>query len=208
MIGIFGGTFDPIHYGHLRPALDVQQALDLEQVRFIPLAVAVHRQQPTADPGQRLAMARAALHGHPGFMLDPREIHRGERSYTLDTLTELRADLPGQTLCLCVGGDAFIEFLNWHRPLSILDLAHLVVTQRPGAALPGDIGLGQLIAERRCEHPRALHDTPAGRILFQPVTQRDISSTAIRALLAAGKSPRYLLPDSVLDIIQRQALYR
>ncbi len=208
MIGIFGGTFDPIHFGHLRPALDLQLRLGLEQVRFIPLAVAVHREQPAASAELRLAMVRAAIQGQPGFMVDPREIRRGDRSYTLDTLRELSIELPGQTLCLCVGADAFNDFLDWHSPLDILDLAHLVVTQRPGAARPADAGLRRLVAERRCDHPRALRSRPAGCIFFQPVAQLDISSTAIRALLKAGNSPRYLLPDSVLDIIEEQALYR
>ena len=105
MIGIFGGTFDPIHYGHLRPALEVLQALGLEQVRFIPLAVAVHRVQPAATAAQRLSMVRAALGGEPRFVLDDREIRRAGRSYTLDTLRELSREQPGSRWCLFVGGE-------------------------------------------------------------------------------------------------------
>lgn len=208
MIGVFGGTFDPVHFGHLRPALDVQQALGLDQVRFIPLAVAVHRGQPTANPSQRLAMLEAATAEQPEFLVDPREILRGDRSYTLDTLKELRAELPEETLCLCIGSDAFNDFLNWHKPLEILRLSHLVVTQRPGTLLPRDEQLRDLVAQCRCERAEELRQDRAGRIIFQPVTQLDISSTAIRSLLAEGKSPRYLLPAPVLRIITSQALYR
>ena len=208
MIGIFGGTFDPIHYGHLRPALDVQQALGLEQVRFIPLSVAVHRDQPAATVGQRLAMARAALAGQPGFVVDEREIRRSGRSYTLDTLAELKAELPEETLCLFVGDDAFNGFLTWHRPLAVLELAHLVVMQRPATPPPADADLKNLLAERLATDPRALRETPAGHIYRQPVTQLDISATRIRALLAAGQSPRFLLPDAVIELIAEENPYR
>jgi nicotinate-nucleotide adenylyltransferase len=208
MIGIFGGTFDPIHYGHLRPALEVQQALGLEQVRFIPLAVAVHRDQPAAGNDLRLAMVQAALAGQPGFVLDDREIRRAGRSYSVDTLGELRLEHPHTPLCLFVGGDAFNEFLTWHRPLAILDLAHLVVMQRPGSGGPGDRELARLSTERRCTDPAELRTAPPGRIFFQPVTQLEISATAIRAQLTGGSSPRFLLPDPVLDIIERERLYR
>jgi nicotinate-nucleotide adenylyltransferase len=208
MIGIFGGTFDPIHYGHLRPALDVQQALELQQVRFIPLAVAVHRDQPAATAELRLAMVRAAVAGQPGFVVDQREIRRSGHSYTLDTLSELKEELPDQNLCLFVGDDAFNEFLTWHRPSEILELAHLVVMQRPATADPEDAALRQLLSQRMARDPGELRKTPAGRIFRQPVTQLDISATRIRGLLRQGESPRFLVPDPVLDIIQEQGLYR
>jgi nicotinate-nucleotide adenylyltransferase len=207
MIGIFGGTFDPIHFGHLRPALDVQQALGLKQVRFIPLAVAVHRDQPAAAARQRLAMVRAAVAGQPGFVVDDREIRRDGRSYTLDTLADLKRELPGTTLCLFVGDDAFNDFLSWHRPQEVLELAHLVVLQRPAAAQPRDPALRRLLASRLVSDSGQLHQRPAGLIFRQVVTQLDISATRIRNLLARNESPRFLLPDSVLDIIEEQGLY-
>jgi len=208
MIGIFGGTFDPIHYGHLRPALDVQQALGLQQVRFIPLAVAVHRGQPAGSAEQRLAMVRAAIAGQPGFVADDREIRRGGHSYTLDTLAEIKRERPDDTLCLFVGDDAFNDFLTWHRPLAILDLAHLVVMSRPGSRRSADENLTRLAAERRCQHPDTLKSRQAGLICFQPVTPLDISATAIRALAGEGRDTRFLLPDAVLEIIRRDQLYR
>ncbi len=208
MIGVFGGTFDPIHYGHLRPALELRQALGLEQVRFIPLAVAVHREQPAAGAELRLAMVRAALASQPGFVLDDREIRRAGRSYSIDTLSELRREFPDTPLCLFVGADAFNEFHTWHRPLDILELAHLVVMQRPGSGGPEDRELVRLSAARRCRDAAELRSASPGRIFFQLVTQLDISATAIRSQLAGGSSPRFLLPDPVLDIIEQEQLYR
>jgi nicotinate-nucleotide adenylyltransferase len=208
LIGVLGGTFDPIHYGHLRPALEVQEALGLAEVRFIPLGVAVHRGQPAASAALRLEMVRAALAGQPGLSADDRELRRGSRSYTLDTLTELRRERPKAHLCLLVGGDAFNDFLTWHRPLEILGLAHLALMQRPGAPGPSDPGLTALLAERLCREPRELLEQPAGRICPQPVTQLDISSSTIRARIAGGADPRFLLPDPVLAIIRREGLYR
>jgi len=208
MIGIFGGTFDPIHYGHLRPALDVQQALGLSEVRFIPLAVAVHRGQPAGSAEQRLAMVRAAIDGQPGFVADDREIRRGGRSYTLDTLTEIHAEHPGAPLCLFVGGDAFSDFLTWHQPQDILRLAHLIVMTRPGSQTNHTGELARLAQERGCQDPAQLGASEAGRILFQPVTQLDISGTRIRQLVGAGKDVRFLLPDAVHDMIRRDKLYR
>jgi len=207
MLGILGGTFDPIHHGHLRSALEVRQALGLEAVRFIPLAVAVHRSPPVANARQRLAMVRAALAGQPGFVVDDREIRRAGPSYTLDTLADLRRDLPDAGLCLLIGGDAFQGFLTWHRPLEILELAHLVVMQRPGAAPTADPILAHLLAERQRHNPRALSATQAGGIFLQPVTQLDISASAIRTRLAAGNDVRFLLPDAVLEIIRSEGLY-
>jgi nicotinate-nucleotide adenylyltransferase len=208
MIGVFGGTFDPIHFGHLRAALDCLQALALDQVRFIPLRVAVHRPPPLASTEQRLAMLEAALADAPGFVLDRRELHRDAPSYTLHTLRSLRDEFgPERPLCLLIGADAYAGFLDWHRPLEILELAHLVVMRRPGHDPVAGPALRQLYLERVCEEPRCLATRAGGRILFQTLTQLDISSTRIRELIAQERSPRYLLPDAVLDYIERERLY-
>lgn len=208
MIGILGGTFDPIHHGHLRPALDVLQALGLDEVRLVPLRLAVHRAQPVATAGQRLAMVRAAVAGEPGLAVDSREIDRAGCSYSYDTLASIRAEVgPDRALCFLTGADAFRAFLTWHRPLDILELAHLVVMERPGAGEIADPGLRRLVGERRAHRREELAAVPAGRILCQPVTALDISATVIRGLLAQGLSPRYLLPDAVLALIRREGLY-
>ena len=207
MTGIFGGTFDPIHFGHLRTALDVMQGVGLDELRFIPLYWPVHRAAPVATARQRLRMVKAALTGQTGFRVDERELQRQGESYTVDTLVSLRAELGDSAICLLVGGDAFCQFLSWHRPREILDLAHLIVMQRPGHGALTDSALLELLAERQTSDKQLLRTRPAGHIHFQPVTQLEISATQIRDLIALGQSPRYLLPDAVLHIIQDQNLY-
>jgi len=208
MIGVFGGTFDPIHFGHLRPALDVVQSLGLAELRLLPLKVAVHRPQPLASAALRLQMTRLAVNGQPGFVVDDRELTRDGPSYTVDTLASLREEVGADSpLCLLIGGDAFAGFLDWHRPRAILGLAHLVVMQRPGAPTVRDQALRDEIGRRRVDDPGPLRQAPAGRIYFQTVTQLDISSTRIRRMFAAGQSPRFLLPDAVLELLDREQCY-
>jgi len=209
MIGVFGGTFDPIHFGHLRPALDILQDLSLQEIRFVPLRVAVHRTQPEATAAQRLAMLRRAVAGQPGFVVDERELARGGGSYSYDTLASLRDELgPGLPICLLTGLDAFRDFLSWYRPEGILELAHLVVMRRPGVAAPLDGPLMRWLEPRLAAGREDLARVPSGRVLLREVTQLDISASAVRALIARGHSPRYLLPDQVLALIERQGLYR
>lgn len=209
MIGLLGGTFDPIHFGHLRPALDCLQALALREVRLIPLNVAVHRPQPVAPAGLRLAMLQAAIAGQPGLVADPRELERPGGSFSHDTLVSLRADLGDvEPLCLLLGSDAFAGFLDWYRPLEILELAHLVVMRRPFSVDRFESPLEDLLRQRGCGDPSALRDSPGGRILFQDVTQMDVSSTRIRQLFQRRLSPRYLLPDPVLALCEGQGVYR
>lgn len=208
MLGILGGTFDPIHFGHLRTALDVQQALMLDELRFIPLRDPPHREQPLSTPAQRLAMLQAAIADQPGFCVDERELKREGKSYTVETLRSLRAELGDTPLCLILGSDAFRGFPGWHQPREILQLTHLVVMRRPGEAEPHAASLQAFIQGRKANSPATLHETPAGRILFQTVTQLDISATGIRTLIRQGRSPRYLVPDATLQIIEREGLYR
>ncbi len=209
MIGLLGGTFDPVHYGHLRSALDVFELLMLDELRLIPLNQAVHRAQPQAPAAARLAMVQAAVADQPGLIVDDREIERDGPSRTYDTLVSLRAELGLRVpLCLLIGADAFSGFLDWHRPLDILDLTHLVVMQRPEAALPRDINLRTQLQERRTDQLADLRAAPGGRIWVQSVTQLAISATAIRHQIATGRSARFLLPDAVLEMIHAQQLYR
>ena len=203
MIGIFGGTFDPVHIGHLRTALDVYEALALDELRFIPLGQAVHREQPLTSAEKRLALLHAAIEDQPGFTVDERELRRDSPSYTLHTLESLRADLGAETpLCLLLGRDAFNAFHTWHQPVTILQLAHLVVMDRPGHDLPGQGLLEELMQGRVTTDIAELNGEPGGRILFQPVTRLDISSSDIRTRLAAGRSIRWLVPESVRVILQ------
>lgn len=209
MIGVLGGTFDPVHFGHLRAALECLEALGLHEVRFIPLKTAVHRPPPLASAAQRLEMLELALAGERRFILDRRELERAGPSYTWETLVSLRAEIGGSCpLCLLIGSDAYAGFLDWHRPLEILGLAHLVVMRRPGQTESFDPRLERLAQERGCTDPARLAGSPAGLILFQSITPLGISATQIRALIARGLSPRYLLPDPVLGYIERAGIYR
>jgi nicotinate-nucleotide adenylyltransferase len=208
MIGILGGTFDPIHFGHLRTALDVMQGIGLAQVCFIPLHRAVHRDQPETPAELRLRMVQAAIDDQPGFVADDRELRRAGDSYTVETLESLRQDYAKEPLCLLMGMDAFNGFADWHRPGDILQLAHLVVMHRPGASEPAEPRVQALTQVHSCESVDELQRQQAGLIHLQPVTQLEISATAIRAAIAAGESPRYLLPDRVLALIEENSLYR
>lgn len=208
-IGILGGTFDPIHYGHLRPALELLETLELAEVRFIPCRIPAHRGTPQVTAEQRLMLVQAAIAGQPGFIADDRELRREGTSYMVDTLATLRDEFGQETpLCLIIGADAFRELSTWSRWQDLVKVAHIVVMQRPGApqALPAT--LAEWAAPRIAPDAATLRERPAGRILFQPVTQLDISATQIRALLARGQSPRYLLPEAVLACIHDWALYR
>lgn len=208
MIGIFGGTFDPVHFGHLRPALEVQQALGLNEVRFIPAGQPPHRETPYASTPQRLSMLRAAIEDQPGFVVDERELRREGPSYMVDTLASLREEVGQTPLCLILGYDAFLGLPGWHQWNSLIELAHLVITHRPGWNHDElDDALQSLVKQCETEVER-LSEQAAGGLLFVPVTQLDISATIIREQIRAGQDIRYLLPDTVYRIIREQKLYR
>jgi nicotinate-nucleotide adenylyltransferase len=209
-IGILGGTFDPVHFGHLRLAQEVAEALSLSEVRFIPGGTPPHRATPQTAAGDRLAMVKLATAGNPRFTVDERETRRGGLSYSFDTLNELRAELgSAQPLVLIMGADAFLGFNRWHRWRDIFGLAHIAVAHRPGAALTGieDADLAREFAQRRVDHAASVRSHPAGSIAVVPITALDISATAIRAGLHAKRSVRYLLPDAIVAYIRDNHLY-
>ncbi len=202
MIGIFGGTFDPIHIGHLCTVADVQQALALEQVRIVPLCSPSHRPPPTASTEQRLRMLEAAIASNPGFTVDDREVKREGTSYTVDTLKSLKREFgDDQTLCLIIGSDAFAHLPGWRQPEMILKLAHLIIMHRPREPIAGHF------IDHQTNDPLALKLKKSGCILTQPVTQLDISSSNIRQRLKRGEIPRYLVPKGVLEIISHERIY-
>ena len=208
MIGIFGGTFDPVHFGHLRPVLEVQQALELNEVRFIPAGQPPHRQVPHASTSQRLLMLRTAIEDQPGFVVDEREIQREGPSYMVDTLVSLREELDQVPLCLILGYDAFLGLPSWHQWQQLIGLCHLVITHRPGWN-HGDLDetLQSLVQQHEMT-PDQMLEQAAGGLVFIPVTQLDISATDIREQIRAGQDIRYLLPDLVYEMIKDQQLYR
>jgi nicotinate-nucleotide adenylyltransferase len=209
-IGVMGGTFDPIHLGHLRLAEEMAEALDLDQVRFIPAGQPPHRDMPRTSASHRLEMVRRAVAGNPRFTVDAREVEKPAPSYTVDTLTALRAELgPDRPLWLLLGADAFAGLPAWHRWSQLFALAHIVVATRPDAdaARPDALAaaLQQELSHRQV--PAGSATGPAGAVVFQNMTALDISATRIRAILARQGSVRYLLPDAVLDYIHQHQLY-
>ncbi|MEM6511798.1 MAG: nicotinate-nucleotide adenylyltransferase [Pseudomonadota bacterium] len=207
MMGIFGGTFDPIHYGHLRTAFEMLQALSLDQLRFIPCGDPPHRGNTFAPAEVRLDLVRAAIDGQAGFVLDDREVARDGPSYTVDTLHSLRDEYPDASLSLIIGMDAFLGLQKWHRWDEILGFAHLVVAHRPGWRAP-DMGvLGKLLEDRGTHRVDDLRRATSGKIHVHAVTQLEISSTDIRELVAGGRDPRFLMPDSVRESIARSGCY-
>ncbi len=206
-IGILGGTFDPIHFGHLRTALELYQALDLAEIRLVPCSQPVHRKRPIASPEQRLAMLKCAIANEPALTVDDSEIRRQGPSYTIDTLENLRLAYSNIPFCLIIGIDALLGFPSWHRWQAILELAHLIVVHRPCYQLPSTGVVADLLKERLTHTVAHLHEKPAGSIVLHPVTALDISATDIRKMIAADKNPRYLLPDTVYDYIQQHGVY-
>ena len=205
-IGLLGGTFDPIHLGHLRIALEVMEALTFQEVRFIPAASPPHRAEPALGAAERVRLLQAALADQPGFVLDSRELKRPGPSYMVDTLTELRQELgPEQPLCLVLGVDAFALLPSWHRWEQIAALTHVVVASRPGGSQRAEAAWwrGAIFND-----PEQLTTTAAGGVYFHRVTALEIASTRLRQFIAQGHSVRYLVPDAVWRLIQEEQWYQ
>jgi len=210
-VGIFGGTFDPIHFGHLRPAMELREALAMARMMLLPCSVPPHREQPQASAEQRLAMLEMAVADETTLEVDTRELRRSGPSYMVDTLISLREELGDTPLCLCLGVDAFLGLPGWHRWEALPELAHIVVAHRPGWTLDAEslpTPLAELMQQRQQADPQVLSKHASGAIVLHAVTQLDISATAIRDCIAAGRSARYLLPDAVWHYIQEEKLYR
>jgi len=219
-IGLLGGTFDPIHLGHVRMAQEFKARLALDEMRLLPCHLPPHKATPVRSSAQRLAMVQLALKTTPELQVDARELLREQVSYTIDTLAELRRELgPDVSLCWCVGMDSLVSLNSWHRWQELLDYAHLVVATRPGWSLPASGEVAQWLAANRFE-ASWLHEQAAGGVVIAPLSLVDVSSTQLREALAgrsreevkgcheANTGWRELLPAGVYDYIEQQRLYR
>jgi nicotinate-nucleotide adenylyltransferase len=208
VIGVLGGTFDPIHFGHLRMGQELAQGLGLDEVRFIPAATPPHRAAPSVDAMHRTEMVRLAIAGNPLFALDMREFMREGPSYMVDTLASLRAELGQETpLYLLLGADAFLGLPAWYRWRELFGLANIVVAHRPGFVLDADMA-PELRAEWQLRYTEQPDRQSCGRVFVQEITALDISASAIRNNILQQKSIRYLLPEAVNDYIQTHHLYQ
>ena len=206
---LFGGTFDPIHFGHLRPVETLAQQVGLQQVTLLPNNVPPHRPQPQATAAQRVAMVELAIAGQPLFTLDQRELRRATPSWTVETLAELREERGAQQpLAFIIGQDSLLTLHKWHRWQDLLSLCHLLVCQRPGYATQMETpALQQWLENHLTQDPRTLHQQPAGHIFLADTPLVAISATEIRERRQRGESCADLLPAAVSAYIDREGLY-
>ncbi|MBC8519134.1 MAG: nicotinate-nucleotide adenylyltransferase [Gammaproteobacteria bacterium] len=203
-IGIFGGTFDPVHFGHLRPALEVCEGLDMDQVRFVPSRFPVHRGQPIAPLNDRIRWLQIAINEFPQFEVDLREVERDEPSWMVVTLESMAREFPDRPLCLIMGMDAFSKIGGWHRWKELFQYAHIVVTHRPGFEYPEGEEFDALLNEREAGQIEELHCLAAdggGKVIFFPVTPLEISSTGIREIVRDGGDSGLMVPEAIRDEI-------
>ncbi|MCK5720387.1 MAG: nicotinate-nucleotide adenylyltransferase [Thiomargarita sp.] len=205
-IGIFGGTFNPIHHGHLRLALEVYERLNLEKILLIPSARPPHRNTPIISSQNRLKMVKIAIKDMPGLQADARELQRSGFSYTVDTLKSLKNNYLNNPLCLILGMDAFLNLPNWYQWEQLIKLAHLLVIPR-NASLKNH-SMQNFLDLHQTSNQADLTLENAGKIFMLPIPFLDISATQIRQLIKANKNPKYLLPNAVLDMINENQFYR
>lgn len=207
-IGIFGGTFDPVHVGHLRMALELKQHLALDEMRLLPCHQPPHRDTPGVTSVHRAAMVRLAVETCPELDIDVRELQRDQASYTVDTLIELRQELgPNVSLCLAMGMDSLVTLNTWHRWQELLELAHIVVAARPGWSMPESGEVAELLIEYGADKT-VLSARPFGSIVVDTLRLLPISATEIREQIRVGISPQFLLPEPVWAYICEQGLYQ
>ena len=208
MIGIFGGTFDPVHFGHLRSAWEVRERLRVHDFRMLPAGHPPHRNGPVTPARHRLEMLHLATRSLPGVSVDEREIHRSGPSWMVDTLEDIRSEADSRPLLLIIGHDSAAELDQWHQWERLIELAHIVVMRRPGAFAGLSPALQAFYSAHRAGGPESLSESPHGSVWEVEVTQLAISSSSIRELVRAGRSPRFLLPEPVLEYIGKEGLYR
>lgn len=208
LIGCFGGTFNPIHHGHLRMALELKQQLALDELRLIPCHLPPHREQPDVHAQERLAMVSLAIDPCPDLCVDDRELRRQTPSYTVATLQEIRSEVGAEdSLIWCMGMDSLATFDQWFRWRDILDYAHLVVVRRPGWAPPSEGELGEWLQQHSCSDFVDATTSSSGGVFLFDCPMLDISATSIRQQVANGQSVQFLVPEAVWQYIREKQLY-
>lgn len=207
-VALFGGTFNPVHVGHLRIATELAELLQVDHLRLLPCAFPPHRGEPQASAQQRLAMLAAATANQSILVADDMELQRAAPSYSIDTLALVRQQI-GDTkpLFFCIGMDALIKINTWHCWQELLLHCHIVVSSRPNTERPESGPVADWIAQHRCDDLDTLQQRPAGNLYFCDLTMLDISSTGIREKIAQGKSINFMTPDTVVEYIQQHHLY-
>ena len=205
LICLFGGTFDPVHYGHLKPLQELQHRLGADAVHVIPAALPPHRPAPQASSQQRVNMLELALQEYPGFFLDTRELQRNGPSWTVLTLRSFRQQYPDDSLCLVMGSDAFADLPTWYHWQEILQLAHVVVIERAGteAVARPDWATDYLV-----DDDTSLRHRKCSSVLYVRLKGIDISATEIRKRFATGQDVTGMLPDEVITYISQNGLYQ
>jgi len=206
-LALLGGTFDPVHYAHLRCADEAREKLGLETLYLLPAGHPPHRASPQAGNRQRLEMLRLALPEFPKLRIDTRELDRDGPSYMFDTLHDLRSDFPSRPLFLLIGQDAANDLHRWHRWQALFELAHIVILSRPGVEPEYRAELAQQIRQRMTEDVQTMARSEAGGVLALEVKAIDICATTIKSMLRLGRSPQTMLPEPVLDYINAHGLY-
>ncbi len=203
-----GGTFDPIHHGHLRTALEIRQWMGVQRVCLLPSRMPVHREQPGCSSAQRLEMVRLAVEHEPALCVDDREVLSDQPSYSLLTLQALRDEIgPQRPLCMILGMDAYLGLPGWHGWEQLLDYCHIIVVRRPGYVYEPDEQMHRFLRAHEIRSLDAVLSSPHGRVLMHELTPLSISATQIRQLVTRGLSPRYLCPDAVWHYMQQHKLY-
>ena len=205
--GVFGGTFDPIHRGHLRVAVELRDQLELARVHLVPAHPPVHRDLPRASANARSEMIRLAIEGLDGLVLDKRELRRAGPSYMYETLSDFRSEFTDSPICLIVGMDAFAALHTWYRWQDIFDLAHVVVAQRPHSTQPREGLVCEMTRDRLVSNSSDLKASLHGLVLFADVPGLDVSSSGIRDMLEQGYSAQALVPNNVTSYIRHEGLY-
>lgn len=208
MIGILGGTFDPIHLGHVQLAKEVLKQIKFEKIYFIPCFSSAHHKKIQASPEQRLALVKMAIKGQPHLLADDIEIKRQGISYTFDTIKSFRQKFPNAPLALIVSDEVFVKFTTWHKWKEILKYAHLIVTNRPGFTIHINEELEKLIKKKSIKDCHLLSESLAGRILFLTINSLAITSTEVRSLIKNQGDVKHLLPEKVWQYIMQHDLYK